>query len=257
MEIIPNVHLIPGMRGANAYLLLGSTLTLVDTGMPGSEETILGYIEGLGLSAADLARIVITHYHLDHVGSLAAIKARTSAQVLAHAGRRTVHLGRAIAASSIERHHALPLLAGGTAYARPRPCAGGRDRPGWRPPGHIRCVLRSAGRRHSGSRAGSHAGLDRPALSVGAAPDLRRHHRPPQEPAGAAAQDRSPWTWSRPSLLSAAWPSSSLTCSAPVTACPSSAGQTNRYAPWCKPWIDVASLFRQSGLFGLRRARLK
>jgi glyoxylase-like metal-dependent hydrolase (beta-lactamase superfamily II) len=86
MEIIPNVHLIPGMRGANAYLLLGTTLTLVDTGMPGSEETILGYIEGLGLSVADLAYIVITHYHLDHVGSLAAIKARTSAQVLSHPG---------------------------------------------------------------------------------------------------------------------------------------------------------------------------
>lgn len=86
MEIIPNVHLIPGLRGANAYLLLGSTLTLVDAGMPGSEETILGYVEGLGLTAADLARIVITHYHLDHVGSLAALKARTSAQVLAHPG---------------------------------------------------------------------------------------------------------------------------------------------------------------------------
>ena len=86
MEIIPNVHLIPGMRGANAYLLLGSTLTLVDTGMPGSADTILGYIEGLGLNATDLARIVITHYHLDHVGSLAALKARTSAQVLAHPG---------------------------------------------------------------------------------------------------------------------------------------------------------------------------
>ena len=86
MEIIPNVHLIPGMRGANAYLLLGSTLTLVDTGMPGSADTILGYIEELGLDAADLSCIVITHYHLDHVGSLAALKARTSAQVVAHPG---------------------------------------------------------------------------------------------------------------------------------------------------------------------------
>jgi glyoxylase-like metal-dependent hydrolase (beta-lactamase superfamily II) len=86
MEIIPNVHLVPGMRGANVYLLLGRTLTLVDTGMPGSEETILNYISSLGRDAADLARIVITHHHLDHVGSLAAIKRRTSAQVLAHPG---------------------------------------------------------------------------------------------------------------------------------------------------------------------------
>jgi glyoxylase-like metal-dependent hydrolase (beta-lactamase superfamily II) len=86
MEIIPNVHRIPGMRGANVYLLLGSTLTLVDTGMPGSAGAILSYIEGLDPAAGDLARIVITHYHLDHMGSLAAIKQRTSAQVLAHPG---------------------------------------------------------------------------------------------------------------------------------------------------------------------------
>lgn len=86
MEITPNVHLIPGMRGANAYLLLGSSLTLVDTGMPGSEDTILSYIEKLGRSAASLSRIIITHHHLDHVGSLAALKTRTSAQVLAHPG---------------------------------------------------------------------------------------------------------------------------------------------------------------------------
>jgi glyoxylase-like metal-dependent hydrolase (beta-lactamase superfamily II) len=86
MEIIPKVHLVPGLRGANVYLLLGETLTLVDTGMPGSEQTILGYIGGLDLAAGDLARIVITHHHLDHVGSLAAIKQRTAAQVLAHPG---------------------------------------------------------------------------------------------------------------------------------------------------------------------------
>ena len=84
MEIIPSLHRIPGMRGANAYLLLGSSLTLVDTGMPGSDETILAYIDSLGLHARGLDRIVITHHHLDHVGSAAALKRRTSARVLAH-----------------------------------------------------------------------------------------------------------------------------------------------------------------------------
>ena len=84
MEIIPSLHRISGMRGANAYLLLGSSLTLVDTGMPGSDETILAYIDSLGLDARGLDRIVITHHHLDHVGSAAALKGRTSARVLAH-----------------------------------------------------------------------------------------------------------------------------------------------------------------------------
>ena len=84
MEIIPNVHQIPGIRGANVYLLLDRELTLVDAGMPGQCDLILGYIESLGLSAEDLARIVITHNHLDHVGSLADLRQRTPAQVIAH-----------------------------------------------------------------------------------------------------------------------------------------------------------------------------
>jgi glyoxylase-like metal-dependent hydrolase (beta-lactamase superfamily II) len=86
MEIISNVHLVPGMRGANVYLLLGTTLALVDCGMPGAEAAILDYMDSLGLQGGDLARILITHHHLDHVGSLAAIKQCTSAQVLAHPG---------------------------------------------------------------------------------------------------------------------------------------------------------------------------
>jgi glyoxylase-like metal-dependent hydrolase (beta-lactamase superfamily II) len=52
--------------------------------MPGSDETILAYIDSLGLDAHSLDRIVITHHHLDHVGSAAALKRRTSARVLAH-----------------------------------------------------------------------------------------------------------------------------------------------------------------------------
>jgi glyoxylase-like metal-dependent hydrolase (beta-lactamase superfamily II) len=86
MEIIPNVHLVPGTRGANVYLLLGRTLTLVDTGMPGSEEEILSYIDCLGLDAGDLAHILVTHHHLDHVGGIAAMKRRTAALVVAHPG---------------------------------------------------------------------------------------------------------------------------------------------------------------------------
>lgn len=84
MEIIPHVHLVPGLSGANAYLLFGQSLALVDTGMPGSEHRILDYVRALGRDPAGLARIVVTHHHLDHVGSLAALRQQTSAQVLAH-----------------------------------------------------------------------------------------------------------------------------------------------------------------------------
>lgn len=84
MEILPNVHQVPGLKGAGVYLLLGSRLALVDSGMPGSEETILAYMDGLGRAAQDLTRLIVTHHHLDHVGSLAALKQRCGAQVFAH-----------------------------------------------------------------------------------------------------------------------------------------------------------------------------
>ena len=86
MEIAPRVHHVPGMRGANVYLLQDSALTLVDTGMPGGADTILSYVEGLGKTEGDVTRIVITHHHLDHVGSLAAVRERTGAEVIAHPG---------------------------------------------------------------------------------------------------------------------------------------------------------------------------
>lgn len=93
MEIIPNLHRVPGVSGANAYLLLAETLTLVDAGMPGSEEAILRYIEELGRAPGDLDRIIITHYHLDHLGGVAALRDRTAARVCAHPAEAPVISG--------------------------------------------------------------------------------------------------------------------------------------------------------------------
>jgi len=84
MEVVPKVHRIPGIRGANAYLLLGGKPTLVDTGMPGNAETILDYIRSLNLAYVDLTRIILTHYHVDHIGSAAALKQRAFPVVSAH-----------------------------------------------------------------------------------------------------------------------------------------------------------------------------
>jgi len=84
VEIIPQVHRIPNVTGANSYLLLGHTLALVDTGMPGNAGRILQAIRNLGRQPDDLTLIVITHYHVDHIGSLQAMTAATGAQVLAH-----------------------------------------------------------------------------------------------------------------------------------------------------------------------------
>jgi glyoxylase-like metal-dependent hydrolase (beta-lactamase superfamily II) len=81
MEIIPNVHLVPGIV-ANPYLILEPTgLTLIDAGLPGSHRKILRYMSGLGYAPRGLRRIIITHSDYDHIGGLAALKAATGARV--------------------------------------------------------------------------------------------------------------------------------------------------------------------------------
>jgi glyoxylase-like metal-dependent hydrolase (beta-lactamase superfamily II) len=84
MEIIPNVHRVPGLKRSNAYLLLSETVALVDTGLPGDADAILNAVRELGRSPADLTHIILTHHHTDHTGSLARLWRETGAQVLAH-----------------------------------------------------------------------------------------------------------------------------------------------------------------------------
>ena len=81
-EIIQGVYLIKS-KGSNCYLIANGDLVLIDTGMPGSEEALLGAIDAIGRRPQDLKQILITHAHLDHVGSLAAIQKATGASVLA------------------------------------------------------------------------------------------------------------------------------------------------------------------------------
>jgi glyoxylase-like metal-dependent hydrolase (beta-lactamase superfamily II) len=115
MEIIPNVHLVPGVTGGNVYLLVGTTLTLVDTGLPDNADAILTYVDGLGLAAAGLTRMVITHYHHDHVGSVSDIKQRTSSVVLAHPGDVPLISAQAVAVDvTLQDGDRIDLLGGAT-----------------------------------------------------------------------------------------------------------------------------------------------
>lgn len=72
-------------RGANTYLLQdGDGLVLIDTGFPGSADIILGALQGLGRSPADIRNIVLTHAHYDHIGSLATLAGKTGATTWIH-----------------------------------------------------------------------------------------------------------------------------------------------------------------------------
>jgi hydroxyacylglutathione hydrolase len=71
------------MRMSLAYLIEGSDgMILVDAGLPGEEAKVLRKMKALGRE--DLRLIYITHAHIDHYGSAAALRAQTGAQIAIH-----------------------------------------------------------------------------------------------------------------------------------------------------------------------------
>jgi glyoxylase-like metal-dependent hydrolase (beta-lactamase superfamily II) len=81
--LVSNVYLVEGEKG----------LVLIDTGWPGNAHKIWQRIKVIGCQ--DLKLILITHAHLDHYGSAAALKRLTGAPVAIHsADREMMALGK-------------------------------------------------------------------------------------------------------------------------------------------------------------------
>ena len=86
MEIIAGIHKVDGVN-CNCYIIIGKDhheLTLIDTGLPGSAGAILNYVRHLGMTPKDVKRIILTHGHPDHTGSLDALRKATGAKVAVH-----------------------------------------------------------------------------------------------------------------------------------------------------------------------------
>ena len=84
MKIVEGIHQVDGIN-ANVYLVEdGEKLILIDTGLPRNDKKITKYIEGLGRKPTDVSTIVLTHFHIDHVGSAKKMKELTNAKVAVH-----------------------------------------------------------------------------------------------------------------------------------------------------------------------------
>jgi Zn-dependent hydrolases, including glyoxylases len=70
----------------NVYLFDGAETVLVDTGdwMPGTREHLLSALGERGLGFADIDRVLLTHWHGDHIGLAGDIQAAGGATVHAH-----------------------------------------------------------------------------------------------------------------------------------------------------------------------------
>lgn len=79
------VHCMTSQKIANIFLLVNNAdLTLIDAGNKEELANIRGMFDHAGHSLDQLNRIILTHCHTDHVGSLAALRQATTTQVLAH-----------------------------------------------------------------------------------------------------------------------------------------------------------------------------
>ena len=85
MEVAPGIFRF-GSRRVNWYVVEdGPALTLVDAGMPGHWDQLERAVDARGRSVADVAAVVLTHAHIDHVGF--ANRARRASRAGVHVHR--------------------------------------------------------------------------------------------------------------------------------------------------------------------------
>ncbi len=82
--VVPGVWWLHGTRGSNVYLVEASDgqLALVDTGFGSNVDPVIDEVAAVG-GGRPLARILLTHDHVDHMGAAAALRSRTGAAVAA------------------------------------------------------------------------------------------------------------------------------------------------------------------------------
>ena len=85
------VYVLQSTRGAYAYFVDGKQAILVDTSFPGRGPDIFKELGGMVKRLSD---IVITHYDVDHIGSLKWIADRTGARVWLPVGDAPYILGQ-------------------------------------------------------------------------------------------------------------------------------------------------------------------
>ena len=84
MKIVDGINQVDEVN-CNVYLVEDAgKLILIDTGLPRSDKKIVKYIESLGRKPGNVSTIVLTHFHIDHVGTAKKMKEITNAQVAVH-----------------------------------------------------------------------------------------------------------------------------------------------------------------------------
>jgi hydroxyacylglutathione hydrolase len=75
-------------REVYAYIVFGDGISLVDSGVAGSETIFSDYIKKNGRDPKEIRNVILTHSHPDHIGAARAIQQATGCSVLAHGGEK-------------------------------------------------------------------------------------------------------------------------------------------------------------------------
>ena len=69
-EVAPGVFAAEGQTVNWTLIAEGDALTLVDAGWPGYLDDVLASISEIGHRLSDVEAVLVTHAHVDHIGSL-------------------------------------------------------------------------------------------------------------------------------------------------------------------------------------------
>lgn len=89
-RVCDDVYLVGGPGVSHAmdccvYLVDAGELVLIDAGAGRGTDRIVDNILSLGFAAEQLSTVIVTHAHIDHIGSLSALKKLLDVRIVAHA----------------------------------------------------------------------------------------------------------------------------------------------------------------------------
>ncbi|GII85238.1 MBL fold metallo-hydrolase [Sphaerisporangium siamense] len=93
VQVTPVIWQFPSPVGHVYLVRIPGGYALIDTGVPGSAPEILDALAQVGARPRDVREIVLTHGHVDHMGSAADLVEATGARVLAGAADAPVIRG--------------------------------------------------------------------------------------------------------------------------------------------------------------------
>jgi glyoxylase-like metal-dependent hydrolase (beta-lactamase superfamily II) len=83
-EVAPGVWQARAKHVGWVLVVDGGEVTLVDTGYPGDRDRVIASLEKVGRSPADVAAVLLTHAHPDHLGSAEYFRSEVGTPVLVH-----------------------------------------------------------------------------------------------------------------------------------------------------------------------------